>query len=265
MSSNLSYSDSAQKVLEEFSGGEPMHYGEITEKAIEIGCLVPRGKTPNDSMHATISEEIKRSELRGERPRFTKHGKGFFGLSKWVPRGIEGEIEKHNRKVREDLRKKLLQMKWEEFEKLVEELFIKMDFEETEVTSKGKDKGIDVRGILRIGNVIEIQMAIQVKRWKHNVQAPVVREVRGSLDPHERGLIVTTSDFSKGAKEEARKGGRQPVALMNGKDLVALMVEHEVGVTRSSHDLLSGIVELKGEAMLEFLASATLSTVKPST
>jgi len=36
-------------------------------------------------------------------------------------------------------------------------------------------------------------MAGQVKRWKRNVQAPMVRQVRGSLGTHEQGLIITTS------------------------------------------------------------------------
>jgi restriction system protein len=35
------------------------------------------------------------------------------------------------------------------------------------------------------------------------VQAPVVQQVRGSLGAHEQGLIITTSDFSTGARSEA--------------------------------------------------------------
>lgn len=48
-------------------------------------------------------------------------------------------------------------------------------------------------------------MAVQVKRWKSNIQSTVVQNVRGSLGASERGLIVTTSDFSKGAREEAKR------------------------------------------------------------
>ncbi len=49
------------------------------------------------------------------------------------------------------------------------------------------------------GDVVRTRMAVQVKRWKANVQAPAVQQVRGSLGAHEQGLIITTSDFSKGA------------------------------------------------------------------
>jgi restriction system protein len=57
-------------------------------------------------------------------------------------------------------------------------------------------------------------MAVQVKRWQHNVQAPTVQQLRGALGVHEQGLIVTTSDFSAGARAEAAKPDRTPVALM---------------------------------------------------
>jgi len=48
---------------------------------------------------------------------------------------------------------------------------------------------------------------------------------------------LTTSDFSKGAREEATRPDAVPVALMNGEQLVALMMQNEVMVTRHSHDI----------------------------
>jgi restriction system protein len=66
-------------------------------------------------------------------------------------------------------------------------------FEEVEVTSRTKDGGIDVRGTLVVGDVIRTRLAVQVKRWKQNVQSPVIQQVRGSLGAHEQGLIITTT------------------------------------------------------------------------
>lgn len=80
---------------------------------------------------------------------------------------------------------------------------------------------------------------MQVKRWRHNVRAPVVQQVRGSLGSHDQGLIITTSDFGKGARTEASRSDAVPVALMNGQELVGLMAEHQIGIRRSSHDLLT--------------------------
>ena len=97
---------------------------------------------------------------------------------------------------------------------------------------------------LQAGDVVRTRMAIQVKRWKSNVQSPTVQQLRGSLGAHDQGLIITTSDFSSGARTEAEKPDRAPVGLMSGGQLVDLLVEHEIGVTRSQVDLL----ELGAEA-----------------
>ena len=102
---------------------------------------------------------------------------------------------------------------------------------------EGSDGGIDVRGTLLISGAVRIKMAVQVKRWKANVQRPIVQQVRGSLDTHEQGLIVTTSSFSRGAIREANEPNKTPVALMNGEQLAALMMEYNMGTRRTSHDL----------------------------
>lgn len=48
-----------------------------------------------------------------------------------------------------------------------------MGFEEMEVMRSRGDGGIDVRGTWVITDGVSIKMAVQVKRWKNNVQAPV--------------------------------------------------------------------------------------------
>jgi restriction system protein len=47
-----------------------------------------------------------------------------------------------------------------------------------------------------------------------------------------------TSDFSKGAKDEAERADATPVRLMNGEQLVALLVENEIGVRRTPLQLI---------------------------
>lgn len=53
----FSFTDCAQKVLEEFGDKKPMHYREITKKALEKGWLVTSGKTPEASMYAQVITE----------------------------------------------------------------------------------------------------------------------------------------------------------------------------------------------------------------
>ncbi len=81
---SFSLTDSAQMVLEQFADGRPMHYREVAEKALEMGCLSTENKTPEASMFMRILREIERSERRGKQPRFTRDGQGFIGLSKWM-------------------------------------------------------------------------------------------------------------------------------------------------------------------------------------
>ncbi len=76
-----SFTDCAEKVLEQFGEGKPMHYRKITEKALELGWLTTEGKTPEATMYAQILTEIKRYQRRGEQPRFVQHEKGFDGYS----------------------------------------------------------------------------------------------------------------------------------------------------------------------------------------
>ncbi|MES9819951.1 MAG: HTH domain-containing protein [Candidatus Thiodiazotropha sp.] len=235
----FSFTDCAQKVLEEFGGKKPMHYKKITEKALEKGWLVTSGKTPEATMYAQVITEIKRHQKRGKRPRFVQHGRGYVGLSQWMGRGLAFQIEQHNTQIRKALRDRLLAMNPGEFEELISQLLAEMGFEMVEVTKLSGDGGIDVRGTLVVGDVVRIKMAVQVKKWKpkNNVQAPVVQQVRGSLGAHEQGLIITTSNFSAGAIKEAAQSDKTPIALMNGDQLVMLLMEHGIGVHRSTPDL----------------------------
>lgn len=239
-SKQLSFTEAAEKILEQFGNRRPMHYRAITDKALELDWVATEGETPEATMYAQILTEIRRRQTRGEQPRFIQHGRGFVGLTRWAGRGLAFEIEQHNQKVRQALHKRVLAMEAYEFEELIAQLLAAIGFEDIEVTRRGGDGGIDVRGTLVVGEVIRTRMAVQAKRWKLNnrVQSPIVQQVRGSLGTHEQGLIITTSDFSAGAKAEAIRGNAVPVALMNGEQLMALLAQFEIGVSRRAHDLL---------------------------
>ena len=50
-------------------------------------------------------------------------------------------------------------------------------------------------------------------------------------------MIITTSDFSPGARREAIRDDAAPVGLTNGEQLLNLLFEHEMGVRKTSLDL----------------------------
>jgi len=235
---SLSFIDAAELVLEKHSGGKPMHYRAITDKVLELGLVNTKGLTPEATLYAQILTDTKRRARRGDVPRFVFHGKGIIGLAKWEAGGLAFQIELHNADVRKKLHASLQAMNPTEFEELIVQLLVALGFEDVSLTPASGDGGIDVRGTLVVGDVVRTQMAVQVKRWRRNVQAPIVQQVRGSLGTHEQGLIITTSDFSKGAREEAARPNAVPVGLMNGEQLVALLVENNIGIQRTSYQLI---------------------------
>ncbi|MBN2642084.1 MAG: restriction endonuclease [Victivallales bacterium] len=227
----------AEKVLDQFGNRNSMHYREITDKAMSFGWLNTSGKTPEATMNAQLVTELKRAKASGEPGRFVRTSPGYYSLVKWMGTGLPYQISKHNREIRKKLLSQLMSLSPVQFEEIVGQLLAEMGFESIEVTKYGGDGGIDVRGSLLISDVVRIKMAVQAKRWKGNIQSPTVQQVRGSLGVHEQGLIITTSDFSSGAVKEANQPDKTPVGLMNGEQLVTLLMEYNIGVRRMSHDL----------------------------
>jgi restriction system protein len=235
---DMSYADAAATALAAQDDHTPQHYKEITGTAIAAGWLAPKGKKPELSLYAAISNEIKRQRERGESPRFFRAGKGYFGLAAWQPKGIRKDVAEHNRAVHTELLDRIKAMPPDKFEELVGDLLVGMGLDEVEVTAYSGDGGIDVRGVFPFGGVANIKVAVQVKRYSANVQRPEIQKLRGSLDEHDYGFFITTSDFSSGAKEEAeRTGGGKPIVLVNGRQVVNLLMEYGIGVTRSSLDV----------------------------
>ena len=237
LADSLTFTDAAERVLTDSGNQEPLHYNVITKLALELGLLRTEGRTPAATMYSAVLTEIRRHETRGETPRFVQHGRGMVGLSAWLPEEVAGLIEDKNREVRQSLLDRALAASPAEFESLVGELLAAMGFEEVELTPMSGDGGIDVRGTLVVGDAVRIRMAVQAKRWKNNVSRQIVQQVRGSLGAHEQGLIITTSDFSKGAKTDANRPDAAPVALMNGERLAALLAKYQIGTYIKSYEL----------------------------
>ena len=65
-----------------------------------------------------------------------------------------------------------------------------------------------------------------------------MRELRGALKVDERGLIVTTAEFTPDAKAEAEAEGKARIGLIGGEELVRLCVEHGIGVEERKVSLI---------------------------
>jgi restriction system protein len=181
---------------------------------------------------------VNKAEAQGDVSEFTKAGKGMVGLAEWEGPGAAAEIKKHNADVRQKLLATVLTMDPSEFEEMLGRLLAEMGFDEIQVTKYHGDKGIDLRGTLMVTGGIPIRMAIQAKRWKAGVQAPEVQKVRGASAANERAVIIATSSFGPGARAEAEREGFPPVGLIDGAELVGLMIEHGIGVKRTPYEVI---------------------------
>jgi len=222
----MQFKDAAYKVLKQ--AGKPLHYNEITERALASNLLETAGQTPHATMGALLYTDTLKPASRFRRG----DEKGAFTLKAPAPIGIHQQIENLQTKVRGDLLKYLLEMPPQKFEELIRSLLEEMGFDEAETTSYSNDKGVDVRGVLRTNPLSTVKVAIQAKRWKNNVGSSVVRDLRGSLKvaDAEQGLIITPSDFTPDAKLEAQAEGKTPITLINGSELVDLLIQYQVGI-----------------------------------
>jgi hypothetical protein len=151
---------------------------------------------------------------------------------------LGGAISQHNEKVRTKLRGILSELDPQAFEHLIGMLLARLGFEDVLVTKYSGDGGIDVRATLTVGGVTDVKTAVQVKRWAKNIAGRTVRELRGGLGPHERGLIITLSDFTPDARQEAAAPDKTPITLLSGDQLLSLLIENEIGVSSKSWELL---------------------------
>jgi restriction system protein len=220
----------AETVLSQHADGRPLHYRQITKIALEKSLISPKGLTPEASMSAALSTDVKKGGDKGRGSRFRAYGRGLYGLNVATD-SAQRAVQQQNESVRKRLREALSGLDPKAFENLIGQLLESIGFEDVEVTRYQGDGGIDVRGRLAVGGVTNVQTAIQVKRWSNNVPDKIVRELRGGLSTQERGLIITLSDFTAAARTEAKKPDRVPISLVHGDELVELLIRNEIGVT----------------------------------
>nr|WP_314492111.1 restriction endonuclease [uncultured Pseudomonas sp.] len=121
------------------------------------------------------------------------------------------------------------------FEQLVVDLMIAMGYggsrkEAGKATQATNDDGID--GIIKEDKLGLDVIYLQAKRWINTVHRPEIDKFIGALTRQRarKGVFITTSDFSEGARTAAR-GLDIKVVLIDGVELARLMVENNLGVS----------------------------------
>ncbi len=122
------------------------------------------------------------------------------------------------------------------FEDIVLDLLIAMGYggsrrDAAEAIGRAGDEGID--GIIKEDRLGLDAVYIQAKKWDNTtVGRPEIQKFAGALQGQraKKGIFITTSSFSREADEFASNIDNR-IILLDGKKLVQLMIDHNVGVS----------------------------------
>lgn len=132
---------------------------------------------------------------------------------------------------REQLLEVLLQMDPSAFERLTQRLLRESGFIQVEVTGRSGDGGIDGKGIMRLGGLLSFHVIFQCKRYSGTVSVSQVRDFRGAMVGRaDKGLLITTGNFTKDAIMEATRDGAPAIDLIDGDLLIDKLKELNLGV-----------------------------------
>ena len=122
----------------------------------------------------------------------------------------------------------ILELDASEFEILVGHLLTALDFEGSEVTGKTGDGGVDATGELNVLNLAKVKVFVQAQRYKRGskVSANTVRQLRQAIPFGGQGAFITTADYQGNAADVALEAGFPRIGLINGRQLVDLLIEH---------------------------------------
>ncbi len=168
----------------------------------------------------------------------THRHEGVFEEEKTPMEKILEGNEILKKSVCDDLLNKILEQSPYAFEQLVVDLIVAMGYggniaDAGKATKKSGDEGID--GLVKEDKLGLDTIYIQAKRYNRDnlVGHPTIQQFFGALQLKgaRKGIFITTSDFTKQAIEAVNRNNSNSVVLINGKNLVELMYEYNVGVS----------------------------------
>ncbi|MCX6402472.1 MAG: restriction endonuclease [Actinobacteria bacterium] len=158
---------------------------------------------------------------------------------------IDNAINLLNSALAEDLLQRIREESPEFLERLVLKLLHAMGYgastSHLEHTGTSGDEGID--GIIHLDQLGVDRIYVQAKRYQETggIGRPAIQSFVGALEGKRatRGVFITTSYFSKEAKNYVQEIKNFSVVLIDGEKLAALMLANGIGVeTKQTYNLL---------------------------
>lgn len=190
-------------------------YGILENSSRGVWALTPKGRQ-TDKVNPQVVRRFVQDQAKQRR----------------APSAVD-ELDETDVQVswRDELLDTLLQMDPSAFERLVQRLLRESGFTQVEVTGQTGDGGIDGKGIMRLGGLLSFHVIFQCKRYKGSVSASQVRDFRGAMVGRaDKGLLITTGNFTKDALREATRDGAPAIDLIDGDMLIDKLKDFGLGV-----------------------------------
>ena len=190
-------------------------YGVLENSSRGVWALTPKGRQPDRVNPKTVRRFVQ------------EQGRKERAVS------VEDEFDEAGTDAswRDELLDTLLKIEPSAFERLIQRLLRESGFIQVEVTGQSGDGGIDGKGIMRLGGLLSFHVIFQCKRYRGSVTVSQVRDFRGAMVGRaDKGLLITTGNFTKDATREATRDGAPAIDLIDGDQLIDKLKELGLGV-----------------------------------
>jgi restriction endonuclease Mrr len=200
---------------------------------------------------ATVSQDNRTRENRGDAVRFNTYGDdteehGYISIRASptqapanveavladYPRELPALLERANQIAKQRLKEAISALSWQDFESLfLQQVLEGLGFLGVKITQRTRDGGTDALCEYQRG-LIQSTAIVSAKHWKtKDVAAEEVHRLRGIKGNADTGVIVTSANFSEGAKKEAEPSQNQrSIVLIDGDMLVEVCFANGIGV-----------------------------------
>ena len=155
--------------------------------------------------------------------------------AEWLPEEAMGEAyNRHLAIMKQNVYDLIISNTPEFFEHLVVDLLLKMGYGYDDhsgvVTGRSHDGGID--GIINEDKLGLGLIYIQAKRYSNanKIGRKEIQAFIGAMEHIQKGVFITTSDFTKEAVAFAEKQQQKSIKLINGEALTDLLIKNEIGI-----------------------------------
>ncbi len=190
-------------------------YGILENSSRGVWALTPKGRSvarvDPRKVRRFVQQQSRKAREKSEETELTE---------------LEGETS-----WRDELLETLLEMEPSAFERLVQRLLRESGFIKVEVTGRSGDGGVDGKGVMRLGGLLSFRVIFQCKRYRGSVSVSHVRDFRGAMVGRaDKGLLITTGNFTREAMREAVRDGAPAIDLIDGDLLMDKLQELGLGV-----------------------------------